>query len=119
MKKTTVIQHYRMNIRLGMFAFLMHRITGIILLLFGVLYLLSFSAIIFGPQNFDHLMNFYNFPFVRVFVSIFILALAWYALSGLRLFLISLFKADRIQQLLVVIQIILFVVGTVLYLIYA
>ncbi|MDD3715495.1 MAG: hypothetical protein PHX07_05990 [Candidatus Marinimicrobia bacterium] len=118
MKKTNAIKHYRMNFRLGMFAYLMHRITGLMLLVFGVLYLLSLSAIQFGSLAFDRLMIFYDLPLVRVIVSIFILALWWYMLSGMRLFVISLFNADRIQQVLTVIQMILFAVGTALYFIY-
>jgi succinate dehydrogenase/fumarate reductase cytochrome b subunit len=96
----------------------MHRITGLMLLVFGVLYLLSLSAIQFGSLAFDRLMIFYDLPLVRVIVSIFILALWWYMLSGMRLFVISLFNADRIQQVLTVIQMILFAVGTALYFIY-
>lgn len=118
MKDTNAIKHYRMNFRLGTFAYLMHRITGLMLLVFGILYLLSLSAIQFGPLAFDRLMIFYDLPLVRVIVSIFILALWWYILSGMRLFVISLFNADRIQQVLTVLQMIFFAVGTAIYFIY-
>ncbi|MDD3095974.1 MAG: hypothetical protein WC372_01315 [Candidatus Neomarinimicrobiota bacterium] len=118
MKEKYAIRHYRMHFRLGMFAFRMHRITGLMLLVFGILYLLSLSAIQFGPLAFDRMMIFYELPLVRGIVSVFILALGWYILSGIRLFVISLFYADRIQEVLTVIQMILFAVATALYFIY-
>jgi succinate dehydrogenase / fumarate reductase, cytochrome b subunit len=118
MKKTGAIKHYRMNFRLGMFAYLMHRVTGIMLLVFSVLYILSLSAIFFGPLAFDKVMIFYELLAVRIIISVFILALGWHALSGVKIFLINLFKADRLQGLLTVLQMIFFAVGAALYFIY-
>lgn len=118
MKKTRVLEHYRMNFRLGMFAYIMHRVTAIMLIVFGVLYLLSLTSVFFGPLAFDKMMIFYDLLAVRIIVSLFILALAWHAMSSIKIFVINLFKADRVQEILTVLHIIFFTVGAALYFIY-
>lgn len=118
MKKTRIFEHYRMNFRLGMFAYVMHRITALMLVVFGVLYLLSLASVFFGPLAFDKMMIFYDLLAVRIIVSVFILALGWHAMSCIRIFVINLFGADRLQGVFTVLQMIFFVVGATLYFIY-
>lgn len=118
MKKTRIFEHYRMNFRLGMFAYVMHRVTALMLIVFGVLYLFSLASVFFGPLAFDKMMIFYDLLAVRIIVSVFILALAWHAMSCIRIFVISLFGADRLQGVFTVLHMIFFVVGATLYFIY-
>jgi succinate dehydrogenase / fumarate reductase, cytochrome b subunit len=118
MKKTRTLKHYKMNLRPGMFIYILHRVSGLFLLLFGILYLLSFSMILFGPEIFNDLMLLFDHPAFRIAGSLFVVALIFHVLSGIRILIIDLFNAVYIQRLLAVLVMILFVICTVLYYIF-
>lgn len=116
MKKNNVLNHYRMNLQLGMFAFIMHRITGVMLLLCGVFYLVSLSVIHFGTEAFDAMLLIYDLPVFHAIGSVFVIALFWHALNGLRILIIDTLNAVYMQRALTIIVIVLFAAGTLFYL---
>ncbi|MBW6457923.1 MAG: succinate dehydrogenase, cytochrome b556 subunit [FCB group bacterium] len=118
MKKIHALSHYKMNFRLGMFSFILQRATGMMLLIFGVLYLLSFSTIAFGPDVFDAVMLFFDHLAFRIIGSLYVVALIWHALNGIRIFVIDSFRAVHMQRLLAAVVIVLFIVCTVFFYIF-
>jgi len=118
MKKTHALLHYKMNFRLGMISYILQRATGLILLIFGVLYLLAFSTILFGSAFFNTVMLFFDHLSFRIIGSFFVVALIWHVLNGIRLCIIDFFRAVHLQRLLAVLVIVLFIACTVFYYIF-
>jgi succinate dehydrogenase / fumarate reductase cytochrome b subunit len=118
MKHTKIFSRYRMNFQVGMFSYMMHRITGIMLLASGLVLLLSMGLIHFGAVNFDRLMVFYRLPAMRIVSSVFLMALWWHLLNGIRILIIDFLNAAGIQRLLGILVNTLFIAGAVLYYIY-
>lgn len=118
MKKANMLTHYRMNFQLGMFSYIMHRITGITLLLLGTFYFIVLTAIQFGPVFFDKMITIFDSLIFRIIGAVFVVALLWHVLNGLKILIIDLFNAGRIQKLLTAIVIVMFLTGTTFYLIH-
>ncbi|MEA2076508.1 MAG: hypothetical protein U9O95_00630 [Candidatus Marinimicrobia bacterium] len=115
MKRTNTFAHYRMNLRLGMFSFLTHRITGVILLLAGLIILLSLSVIMLGRTTFEEMLVLLHFPIFRILSHVVVIALYWHILNGIKILIIDLFRAGLIHKLLTIIMIITFVIGIMIY----
>ncbi len=115
MRKTNTFAHYRMNLRLGMFSFLTHRITGLILILAGLIILIGLSVIMLGRTSFEEMLLLLRFPIFSVLGHIVVIALFWHILNGIKILIIDLFKAGPIHKLLTIIMIITFVIGIVIY----
>ncbi|MDZ7797688.1 MAG: succinate dehydrogenase, cytochrome b556 subunit [Candidatus Marinimicrobia bacterium] len=107
-----------MNFQLGMFSFIMHRITGLMLLFFALLLLVSMGIVHFSSLSFDEMFNIYQLPALRIITSIFLMALVWHMLNGVRILIIDLFRAAYMQRLLSIIVNVLFLALAVLYYIY-
>ncbi|MCK4812832.1 MAG: succinate dehydrogenase, cytochrome b556 subunit [Candidatus Marinimicrobia bacterium] len=118
MKKANTLTHYRMNFQLGMFSYIMHRITGITLLILGVFYLIILTTIQFGPISFDKMMMILDLLIFRIIGTVFVVALLWHVLNGLKILIIDLFNIGRIQKLLTAIVIVMFLTGATFYLIH-
>ncbi len=118
MKKTNTLTHYRMNFQLGMFSYIMHRITGITLLILGVFYLIILTAIQFGPIAFDKMITIFDLLIFRIIGVVFVVALLWHVLNGLKILIIDLFNVGRMQKLLTTIVIVMFLTGATFYLIH-
>lgn len=118
MKKANTLIHYRMNFQLGMFSYIMHRITGITLLILGVFYLIILTTIQFGPISFDKMMMILDLLIFRIIGTVFVVALLWHVLNGLKILIIDLFNIGRIQKLLTAIVIVMFLTGATFYLIH-
>ncbi len=107
-----------MNFQLGMFSYIMHRITGITLLILGVFYLIILTTIQFGPISFDKMMMILDLLIFRIIGTVFVVALLWHVLNGLKILIIDLFNIGRIQKLLTAIVIVMFLTGATFYLIH-
>jgi len=119
MRKVSTISHYRMNFRLGMFSFMSHRITGIILLIAGLFILVGLSVVMLGRTTFEEFIILLHFPAFRVLGHIVSIALYWHILNGIKILIIDLFRAGRLHKLLTLIMIIIFILGIIFYFIYA
>lgn len=118
MKYTKIFSNYRMNFQLGMFSFIMHRITGMMLLFFTLVLLVSMGIVLFGSLSFDKMLIIYQQPVLRFISSVFLMALIWHMLNGVRILIIDLFGAAYMQKLLSVLVNVLFLALAVLYYIY-
>jgi succinate dehydrogenase / fumarate reductase cytochrome b subunit len=108
-----------MNLRLGMFSFMSHRITGILLLISGLFILIGLSVVMLGRTTFEELIILLQFPTFRVLAHIVSIALFWHVLNGIKILIIDLFRAGRIHKLLTLIMIVIFILGIIFYFIYA
>ena len=119
MKRVNTFSHYRMNFQLGMFSFMSHRITGVLLLISGLFILIGLSVVMLGRTTFEEMIILLRFPVFRVLAHIVSIALYWHILNGIKILIIDLFRAGRIHKILTLIMIVIFIVGIILYFIYA
>lgn len=95
--------------REGMWAFLLHRITGVAVLLYLFLHILDTSLVGFGPEVYDSFVGIYHNPFVRVMEFLLGVALLFHAGNGVRVTLIDLWPdGARYQRTM-------FYIGAVLF----
>ncbi len=118
MKKNSTFNHYRMNFRLGTFSFLSHRISGIFLVITGVVMLLGLSVIMFGRVPFEGLLITLKLPVFVVIAHIIAIVFFWHVLNGIKILLIDVFKLGPIQELLTLLCLGAFALGIVLYFVY-
>ncbi|MCD6337033.1 MAG: hypothetical protein J7M01_02220 [Candidatus Marinimicrobia bacterium] len=118
MRKVSTFSHYRMNLQLGMFSFMSHRITGLLLLISGIIMLIGLSVVMLGRTTFEELIILLQFPVFRVFAHIISIALFWHVLNGIKILIIDLFRAGRIHKALTLIMIVIFILGIIFYFIY-
>jgi succinate dehydrogenase / fumarate reductase cytochrome b subunit len=107
-----------MNMRLGMFSFISHRITGLILILGGLVILISLSVIMMGNDTFEEMLVLLQLPVFKVLAHILVIALFWHVLNGIKILIIDLFRAGRLHKVLTWIMILIFITGLTLYFIY-
>jgi succinate dehydrogenase / fumarate reductase cytochrome b subunit len=107
-----------MNFRLGTFSFLTHRITGITLVVSGIIMLLGLSVIMFGRVAFAELLITLKLPFFVIVAHFLAITLFWHVLNGVKILLIDIFKLGRIQEILTLVILVAFVFGLVLYFVY-
>ena len=87
----------------GMWSWLLHRITGLGLLVFLFIHIVDISVIGFGPQVYNQSVVLFDQIIVR-FLSLFLIgAVLYHALNGLRIMAIDFWrKGVRYQQVLFV-----------------
>ena len=101
--------------RLGMFSFLSHRITGMILLISGLIIILSLSVVMLGKSSFEEMLVLIKFPIFSIFAHIVVIALFWHILNGIKILIIDLFRVGRIHKILTWIMITIFILGLIFY----
>ena len=118
MRKNSTLNHYRMNFRLGTFSFLTHRISGIILIITGIIMLLGVSVIMFGRVAFEELLITLKLPFFVIVAHSISIVSFWHVLNGVKILLIDILKLGRLHDLLTLVSILAFIAGIALYFIY-
>ena len=96
-KRKSVVQRYvertikgdKMNP--GAYMWVIQRITGPILLFYFILHLFTLSSILNGEKAFDHTMELLHSPLIKVLELVLLWVVAFHALNGVRLILLSLF----------------------------
>ncbi len=89
--------HYRKQV--GMWAWLLHRITGVGVLLFLFLHILDTMMVGFGPGVYETFINLYRSAFVKVLEVLLVASVLYHALNGVRITIIDLWEgATRVQQ---------------------
>lgn len=73
----------------GQWSFILHRVTGVGVLLFLCLHILDTSLIVLGPGPYNHIIALYRLPFFRVMEVGLFASVLFHALNGLRIILID------------------------------
>lgn len=84
--------------RVGAWASLLHRISGIILSLYGVAIILAFSSAIKGADYFNQIMALLHSPLGRSFEMLALASLIYHCLNGFRIILFDLGIGIRSQK---------------------
>jgi len=102
------------NYALGMWVWLLHRVTGVIIAVYGLAHLvvISFATIGTGGKDFNDLMDFFSKPYILAFEMVLMAAIFFHVLNGFRILLFDLGIGVRVQKQMFAG---LMVVGAVLY----
>ena len=73
----------------GMLSYIIHRLTGVGILVFLAAHIVDTSLIGWGPEVYDKVIALYAHPVVRVLEVILAAALLFHALNGIRIILID------------------------------
>jgi succinate dehydrogenase / fumarate reductase cytochrome b subunit len=86
--------------REGYWAWVLHRISGLGVLIFLVLHILDTALVGLGPELYDHAIEtLYRNPVARVGEVLLVAALLYHATNGLRITALDFWEeADRLQQ---------------------
>lgn len=85
--------------REGYWAWLLHRVSGVAIILFLFLHVLDTSLIGFGPEAYDTFVFLYRAPAFRVLEVVLAGAVLYHGINGLRVILIDFVQnATRIQK---------------------
>jgi succinate dehydrogenase / fumarate reductase cytochrome b subunit len=95
----------------GMWAWLLHRVTGIGILLFLLIHIVDVSLLGFGPTAYNDGIRLFDFWVARILSLALIAAVLFHAFNGIRIMLIDfLRKGVHYQRIMFVIALILAIV---------
>src|ERR1700716_1670759 len=87
--------------REGYWAWLLHRVSGVAIILFLFLHVLDTSLVGFGPDAYENFVSIYRVPVFRVLEGPLSGAVLYPHINGIRIIVIDFVeKATRIQRLL-------------------
>lgn len=99
-----------------MWAFLLHRITGLGLVFYLFLHIWVISSSLGGPKSFDRMLAFFQTPFFIILDLVLLAAILYHGFNGVRIILFDFGVGVRQQKfifwLMMAIAIILFVTAT-------
>ncbi len=95
----------------GHWAWILHRVTGLGVLLFLALHIVDIFLLSLGPQIFNSLLVLYRSPVARVFDVFLLFGLLFHALNGLRIVVIDFWPgATRAHKTLFWVECLIFLV---------
>lgn len=98
----------------GEWSWILHRVTGVGVLLFLLIHILDTALIMLGPAAYDHVIGLYKHPLFRPFEVLLYAMVLYHALNGVRIILIDFWKqGPRYQKQLFYAVMVLFVIGWV------
>lgn len=105
----------------GQWAWLLHRLSGLGVLLFLVIHILDTGLVLFGPETYNKVIRLYTHPLFRLGEVGLAAAVLYHALNGIRITLLDFYPewSARQQELfygVVVLFVLLFVPGAYLML---
>lgn len=80
--------------------------------------LLGLSLIMFGPLAFDELLITLKLPFFVFLAHFLAITLFWHILNGVKIILIDVFMLGRIQEILTLFILLVFIIGVIIYFVY-
>jgi succinate dehydrogenase cytochrome b556 subunit len=83
--KLKTLQNLKMNFHWGAIAFILHRITGLALVIYILLHIYSVSSVLGGKSAFDVMMKGYDNSMGHVIEYLLLLAVVWHLFNGLRI----------------------------------
>ena len=93
----------------GQWSWLLHRITGVGVLVFLCLHILDTSLVVLGPEHYNKIIKLYRLPVFRVMEVVLFASVLFHALNGVRIILIDWWvDLTRVQTLLFQIEMICF-----------
>ena len=75
--------------RIGMWAWIFHRVTGVGILLFLLIHILDTALILLGPNAYNHMVSLYKQPFFRPMEVALLAAILYHSLNGVRISLMD------------------------------
>lgn len=95
----------------GMWSWLLHRITGLAILLFLLVHIVDISLLGFGPNVYNEGIAFFAIGIVRIISLALIAAVLYHAFNGVRIMLIDFWpKGVRYQRLMFAVVLLLSIV---------
>lgn len=82
----------------GQWAWLIHRLAGMGILLFLILHILDIFLAAFGPQVFEKLLIFYHSLLFRPLLLMLVFGVVYHALNGLRLIIIDFWPSMTVHH---------------------
>jgi succinate dehydrogenase / fumarate reductase, cytochrome b subunit len=73
----------------GMWSWLLHRVTGVAILLFLLVHIVDITILGFGPTVYNNALTVFSYPFVRVVSLGLIVAVLYHSFNGLRITLVD------------------------------
>ncbi|HEY8486043.1 MAG TPA: succinate dehydrogenase, cytochrome b556 subunit [Limnochordales bacterium] len=90
---------------------LLHRVTGVALVVYLFVHLHTLSSVLAGAQSFDAVMAAFNNPVVRLLELVLVVAVLFHTLNGIRLILLHLTPFRRSPALAWAVVVVPLVVG--------
>ena len=89
----------------GQWSWILHRVTGVGVLVFLCLHILDTALLVLGPEHYNKMIGLYRLPFFRVMEVGLFAAVLYHALNGVRITLID-FWVDltRLHKMLFIVQ---------------
>jgi succinate dehydrogenase / fumarate reductase cytochrome b subunit len=85
--------------KLGMYAWALHRLTGLGVVFFLLIHIIDTAFVLVGPELYNHAMALYKAPLFRPLELALAASVIYHALNGLRVTLIDFWEgAARIQD---------------------
>ncbi len=85
----------------GMWAWLLHRVTGVAILLFLLVHIVDITILGFGPTVYNNALSVFALPFVRVVSLGLIAAVLYHSFNGVRITLIDFWpQGTKYQQIM-------------------
>ncbi len=100
--KTNTLKEWKLNFNWGMLAFIMHRVTGLALVLYLILHVYSLSHVLNGVDTFDHFMKGYDSSIGHVIEFLLLLAVLWHLFNGLRITITDFLRFTHQQKRLII-----------------
>ncbi|MCF6150296.1 MAG: succinate dehydrogenase, cytochrome b556 subunit [Candidatus Kuenenia sp.] len=88
----------RKNKNIGMFAFWIHRISGVLLTIFLFLHIWTLSAVFRGKDAYDYAISKFDTDLGYIFQYILLLTIAFHLLNGIRITITDFCKLTRNQK---------------------
>jgi len=84
--------------KVGHWSWILHRLTGLGVLLFLLVHIVDIALIGWGPKIFDSLLFLYRHPFFRVFEVLLAGAVLYHALNGVRIIIIDFWPETTVKN---------------------
>ncbi|GBD28189.1 Succinate dehydrogenase 2 membrane subunit SdhC [bacterium HR31] len=75
----------------GMLAWVLHRITGVAVLVFLLLHIVETSMLLYGPEAYDRALALYKQPWFKPFEFLLVAAVVYHAGNGIVVLILDLF----------------------------
>ena len=73
----------------GQWSYILHRVTGVGVLVFLCLHILDTALIVLGPEHYNHIIQIYRLPPFRLLEIVLFASVLFHALNGVRIILLD------------------------------